>query len=158
MDDPTLRTQLEPLIRGEGAHLPVERALAGLPASLRGERPAGLEHSVWQLLEHIRIAQQDILEYALDPDWVSPSWPDGYWPADAAPASESAWDESLAAFRRDRERALALLRDPERDLTAPLPHAKQHNLLRQLLLLADHNAYHAGQIVDARRLLNAWNG
>lgn len=158
MDDRIIRTQLEPLVRGEGAHVTVERSLEGLPAGLRGERPDGLAHSVWQLLEHLRIAQEDILEYALDPDWVSPGWPEGYWPVDPVPPSAAAWDASLAALRRDRDRALELLRDPQRDLTAPLPHATQHNLLRQLLLLADHNAYHAGQIVDARRLLNAWNG
>jgi uncharacterized damage-inducible protein DinB len=156
MDEHVIRKQLEALVLGEGAHVPLERALDGLPAGLRGKRPTGLAHSVWELLEHIRIAQEDLLQYALDPDWVSPSWPDGYWPADPAPASAQVWDQSLDAFRRGRDEALALLRDSERDLTAPIPHAGRHTLVRQLMLLADHNAYHGAQIVDVRRALGAW--
>ncbi len=156
VDAGVLRTQLETLIRGEGAHVPVDRALEGLPAALRGTQPAGLAHSVWQLLEHIRIAQEDILQYALDPGWRSPSWPEGYWPADPEPPSEQAWGEALEAFQRDQDLALSLVRDPDRDLTSPIPHATRHTLLRQLLLLADHNAYHGAQIVDARRVLGAW--
>lgn len=156
MDDAVIRKQLESLILGEGAHVPVERALAGLPAELRGRVPAGLAHSVWQLLEHIRIAQEDLVRYALEADWTSPDWPGGYWPSDPEPPSAHAWDRSLEDFRDDRDRALALVRDGGRDLTAPLPHAGQHTLLRQLMLLADHTAYHAAQIVDARRVLGAW--
>ena len=156
MDEHVIRSRLEALVLGEGAHLGIEQAIEGLPEELRGKRPPGLAHSVWQLLEHIRIAQQDLLQYALDPGWSSPPWPEGYWPSDPAPASSQAWERSLQAFRGQRDEALALLRDAGRDLTAPLPHAPQHDLLRQLMLLADHNAYHVGQIVDARRALGAW--
>jgi len=156
MDEHVIRTRLEALVLGEGAHVGLERALEGLPVELRGKRPPGLVHSVWQLLEHIRLAQEDLLQYALDPDWTSPPWPEGYWPPEPAPASSQAWERSLEAVRAERDRALELLHDTGRDLTAPLPHARQHDLLRQLMLLADHNAYHCAQIVDARRALGAW--
>lgn len=156
MDDAIIRKQLGSMVRGEGAHVPVDTAIEGLGADLRGQVPPGLAHSVWQLLEHIRIAQEDLLQYALDPGWRSPSWPEGYWPSDPEPPSAAAWDASVASFRQDRDAALELVQDASRDLTAPLPHAPQHNLLRQLLLLADHNAYHGAQIVDARRALGAW--
>ena len=156
MDDAVIRKQLEKLVLGEGAHVPLERTLADLPAELRGRVPPGLPHSVWQLLEHVRIAQEDLVQYALDPDWASPDWPAGYWPADPEPSSERAWSRSLEDYRAGRDRALALVRDAGRDLTAPLEHARQHNLFRQLMLLADHTAYHAAQIVDARRALGSW--
>jgi hypothetical protein len=154
--DDVVRQQLEGLVRGEGAHVSVGGALEGLPEALRGRVPDGLAHSAWQLLEHLRIAQEDLLQYALDPEWTSPSWPDGYWPADPQPASDAAWQDSVRAFERDRELALSLVRDAERDLTAPLTHTPGHTLLRQLLLLADHNAYHGAQLVDVRRALGAW--
>jgi len=154
--DDVIRQQLEVLVRGEGAHVSVDGALAAFPAALRGRVPEGLAHSAWQLLEHMRIAQEDLLEYALDPAWVSPSWPDGYWPSDPRPASDGAWQESVHAFEHDRDRALALVRDAATDLTAPLAHTPGHTLLRQLLLLADHNAYHGAQVVDVRRALGAW--
>jgi len=156
MDDTIVREQLETLVSGEGAHVPLEQALADLPDALRGQRPAGLEHSLWELLEHLRIAQEDLLRYALEPGWSSPSWPDGYWPATPEPPSDDAWQASLAAVLRTRDEARALARDQARDLTAPLAHARHHSLLRQLLLLADHNAYHVGQMVDVRRVLGAW--
>jgi len=156
MDDAVIRKQLEKVVLGEGAHVPIERTLAGLPAELRGRVPQGLAHSAWQLLEHIRIAQEDLIQYALDADWVSPDWPGGYWPADPEPPSEHAWEKSVEDLRTGLGRALELVRDPGRDLSAPLPHARQHNLFRQLVLLADHNAYHGAQVVDVRRALGAW--
>ncbi len=156
MDDGVIRDQLERLVLGEGAHVPLERALAGLAAEHRGRVPEGLAHSIWQLLEHIRIAQEDLIQYALDPDWRSPDWPAGYWPGDPEPPSESAWTNSVGAWRQGRDLALELVRDHDRDLTAALPHARHHTLFRQLVLLADHAAYHAAQVVDARRALGAW--
>lgn len=156
MDDAIVRERLAALVLGEGAHVSLERALEGLPEPMRGQRPPGLEHSPWELLEHLRLAQQDLLRYSLDPDWRSPKWPEGYWPDTPEPPSPEAWEASLEALRRDRREALALVRDRQRDLTAPLPHAPQHNLLRQLMLLGDHDAYHVGQIVDVRRALGAW--
>jgi hypothetical protein len=156
MQESIIREQLEALVRGEGAHVSVEGALEGLPEALRGRVPAGLSHSAWQLLEHMRIAQEDLLQYALDPDWTSPTWPEGYWPPDPEPASNGAWEQSVSALRRDRDLALSLVRDTGRDLTAPLAHTPGHTLLRQLMLLADHNAYHGAQLVDVRRALGAW--
>lgn len=156
MNDAVIRMQLEQLVLGEGAHVPVERALADLPAELRGRVPQGLAHSVWQLLEHIRIAQEDLVQYALEPAWVSPDWPGEYWPSESEPPSDHAWRKGIEDFRAGRDLAIELVRDESRDLTAPLPHASSHNLFRQLMLLADHNAYHAAQIVDARRALGAW--
>lgn len=154
--DDVVREQLETLVRGEGAHVSVDGALEDLPEALRGRVPDGLAHSAWQLLEHMRIAQEDLLQYALDPDWTSPSWPADYWPSDPQPASDRAWLDSVRAFERDRDLALSLVRDAGRDLTAPLAHTPGHTLLRQLVLLADHNAYHGAQLVDVRRALGAW--
>lgn len=156
MDDSAIRKQLEQLILGQGAHVPVERALANLPREHRGTVPTGLVHSVWQLLEHIRIAQEDLIQYAVDPAWQSPEWPQGYWPTDPEPPDDGAWQRSLEDLRKGRDAAIALVRDAGRDLTAPLPHAPQHTLLRQLMLVADHAAYHGAQIVDTRRVLGAW--
>ena len=133
--------------------------MAALPAALRNRRPEGAEHSCWDLLEHLRLAQQDILEFSRDPDWVSPDWPDGYWPpagdADRAIDDEE-WQRSVEGFRRGLAEMEALVRDPERNLFAPFPWGDGQTLLRQALLVVDHNAYHLGQIVDVRRALGAW--
>lgn len=144
------------LLAGGQAHLDFEKAVAGLPAGLRGARPPGLPHSPWQLVEHLRIAQWDILQFTIDPAHVSPEFPDGYWPAGDAPPDSSAWDRSLAAFRADLQALRDLVADPTTDLVAPLPHAAGYTVLREALLVADHNAYHLGQLVDVRRLLGAW--
>ena len=153
--DDALREHLLYLLRGGGAHLDFEAAVAGLPAALRGARPAGVPHSPWRLLEHLRLAQWDILEFSRDPDHVSPPWPEGYWP-DSAPPDDRAWDASLAAFRADLEAMKALVADPESDLHTPFPHGNGQTLLREALLVTDHNAYHLGQLVLVRRLLGAW--
>jgi uncharacterized damage-inducible protein DinB len=155
MDDQVVREALVGLLTEGHAHVTVEKALADLPAELRGRRPAEGIHSVWEELEHLRIAQEDILRYTLDQSWESPDWPAGYWPAEA-PASEAAWTESIARFRADLAEVVALVRDPARDLTARLPKGQGRTYLRQVLLVADHNAYHLGQIVQARKLLGAW--
>ncbi len=155
MDEAILRHQLITLLSGEGAHVDVERAVAGLDPELRGRRPEGLAHSVWEQLEHMRITQEDILRYVLDPDWRSPAWPEGYWPATPQPPS-GGWEATLRGYRDDLADLKALTQDAGRDLTAPLPHAPRHTLLRELLIAADHAAYHTAQIVDARRALGAW--
>ena len=138
------------------AHPMPERVFADLDPRLRHERPDGAEHSVWELLEHLRLAQEDILQYVLDPAWDSPRFPEGYWPDPAQPPDEAAWAGSLAGFQKDLQALVALARDERIDLTAKLPHAPQHTYLRELLIAADHNAYHAGQVVDVRRALGAW--
>ena len=145
------------LLRGGGAHLDFDKVIAGLPAELRGMKPAGLPHSPWRLLEHLRIAQWDILEFSRDARHVSPSWPDGYWPEGDAPPDAAAWDRSVAAFRADLLAMQKLVADPATDLLAPLPHGQGQTVLREALLVADHNAYHLGQLVVVRRLLGAWS-
>ncbi|HLE85311.1 MAG TPA: DinB family protein [Thermoanaerobaculia bacterium] len=158
--DESLREHLLYLLGGGGAHLGFDQAVADLAPELRGRRPAGLPYSAWELLEHLRICQRDILEFSRDPEWVSPEWTLGYWPQGeraAEPPDEGAWDRSVAAFRADLEAMKALVRDPERDLHQPFPWGDGQTLLREALLVADHNAYHLGQLVAVRRLLGAWS-
>jgi hypothetical protein len=152
----SLREHLLYLLQGGGAHIDFDRAVADLPAGLRGGKVAGLPHTPWRLLEHLRIAQWDILEFCRNPRHVSPTFPEGYWPkADASP-DDAAWDESLAAFRADLRAMQDLVADPAMDLFAPLTHGQGQTVLREALLVADHNAYHLGQLIVVRRLLGAW--
>jgi uncharacterized damage-inducible protein DinB len=155
MDDQVMRDALIELLTKGNAHVAVGKALEGLKPELRAKRPGEGIHSVWEELEHMRIAQEDILRYTLDQGWDSPDWPQGYWPSDEAP-DEAAWKASVAQFEKDLQEVCALVRDPARDLTARLPQGQGRTYLRQVLLVADHNAYHLGQIVQARKLLGAW--
>ena len=157
-DDRAIREHLRELLGGGHAHLDFERAIADLPAELRGARPPGLPHTPWRLVEHLRIAQWDILRFSVDPHHVSPAFPDGYWPEGDAPPDPGAWDRSVAAFRSDLRAVMDLVADPETDLLATIPHGQGQTVLREALLVADHNAYHLGQLVTVRRLLGAWNG
>jgi len=157
MNDGVLRETLAKLLLEGHAHVSMEKAIAGLDPKLRGKRPAPEIHSVWEELEHLRIAQEDILRYTLDPKWGSPKWPDGYWPAKSEP-SDADWDDSVKRFKADLAEVASLARDAGRDLTAAIPHGEGRTYLRQVLLVADHNAYHVGQIVQARKLLGAWKG
>jgi uncharacterized damage-inducible protein DinB len=150
-----LRRHLEKLLSWEDAHVGFEAAVEAIPAPLRGRRPAGLPHSAWELLEHIRICQWDILDFCVNPGYVELRRED-YWPRDSSPASPEAWEESIAAFLRDRRKLEQMAEDPERDLFAAIPHGQGQTYLRELLLVADHNAYHIGQLVLLRRLLGAW--
>lgn len=156
MSDDALREQLVDLIRGGGAHLDFGEAVADLAPELRGRKPRGLPHTPWRLVEHMRLAQQDIVEFTRNRRWQSPPWPEGYWPEGDAPPSDTAWDRSVAGFREDRERMVALVRDPATDLFAPIPWGDGQTLLREAMLVADHNSYHLGQLVTVRRLLGAW--
>jgi hypothetical protein len=151
-----LRDHLLYLLRGGGAHLDFEAAVADLPANLRGAKPAGLPHTPWRLLEHLRLAQWDILEFCRNPKHVSPNFPDGYWPRGDAPPDADAWDRSVGAFRADLRAMQDMVADASSDLFAPIPHGQGQTLLREALLVADHNAYHLGQLVTVRRLLGAW--
>lgn len=154
--DDSLREHVLYLLQGGGAHLNFEKAVAGLPAELRGAKPAGLPYSAWQLVEHMRIAQWDILEFSRDPGHVSPPWPEGYWPADDSPPDAEGWERSLAAFRAGLKAMARLVAGPKTDLHAKIPHGDGQTILREALLVADHNAYHLGQLVLLRRLLGAW--
>lgn len=151
-----LRKELRELLEGGNAHQDFEGAVRDFPAALRGRRPKGLAYSGWELLEHMRITQRDILEFIRDPAYESPPWPEGYWPAAPAPPDAAAWDRAVAAFRADRQAILDLLADPSRDLIKPFPHGSGQNLLREALLVADHTAYHLGQLIAVRRLLGCW--
>jgi len=154
--DQALREHLLSLLSGKGAHLDFDAAVADLPPALRGVRPPGLPHSPWELLEHLRIAQWDILEFSRSPKHVSPDWPLGYWPAGAAPPDDVAWDNSVAAFHRDMQAMRQLVEDPGTDLYARISHGEDQTIMREALLVADHNAYHLGQFVLVRQLLGAW--
>ncbi|MBZ5699672.1 MAG: DinB family protein [Acidobacteriia bacterium] len=144
------------LLSGRGAHLDWKAAFAGIPPKLQGIRPEGLPHSAWELLEHMRIAQWDILEFSRDPKHVSPDWPAGYWPESPEPPSTKAWGKSLKTFARDLAAMKRLVVNPQTDLFARIPHGTGQTILREALLVADHNAYHLGQVIVLRRLLGAW--
>lgn len=151
-----LRRHVLDLLSGGHAHVDLEAALRGFPVKLRGKKPKGAPHTAWQLLEHIRIAQWDILEFSRNPKHVSPAWPQGYWPPTAAPPSAAAWNQSIRRVRADQRALEKLVADKKRDLFARIPHGTGQTLLREALLVADHNAYHIGQLVLLRRLLGAW--
>jgi hypothetical protein len=152
-----VREHLVRVLDWEDAHVGFDKAVAGLPAHARGERPPGFEHSAWQLLEHIRIAQDDILDFCVNATYVHAlAWPDDYWPKTPAPPDEAAWSASIAAYTRSRERLQQLAREVD-DLTASVPTGKPaQTYLRAILLAADHVAYHVGQIVAVRRALGVW--
>ena len=154
--DHALRDHVLYLLRGGGAHVGFEKAIDGIPPSLRGAKVAPVPHTPWRLLEHMRIALWDILEFCRNPAHVSPEWPAGYWPAGDAPPDDATWDQSVAQFRADMAAMEALVADPANDLFAPLPHGTGQTPLREALLVADHNAYHLGQLVVVRRMLGCW--
>jgi hypothetical protein len=156
--DSSLRKHLVDLLQGGGAHLSFDAAVARFPAALRGVKPAGAQHSGWQLIEHMRIAQWDILEFSRNPAHVSPEFPAGYWPGTETPPSARAWNHSLRTFRADLQAMIALVTKPSTDLFARIPHGSGQTILREALLVADHNAYHVGELVLLRRLLGAWHG
>jgi DinB superfamily len=151
-----LREHLTSLLSGRGAHLDAKASFAGIPPKLRGVRPTGMPHSLWELLEHMRIAQWDILEFSRVPKHVSPDWPAGYWPESPEPPNTKAWEKSLKLLDRDLAAMKKLVANPKTDLFARIPHGTGQTILREALLIADHNAYHLGQVVSVRRLLRAW--
>lgn len=156
MADEPMREHLTRLLTWQDAHVPFDAAVRGLPASLHGIVPQGAPYSCWQLLEHLRLTQLDILEFCRSSSYQEPTWPDDYWPGSPNPPSPEAWDQSIARYLRDRAELVRLAQDPEIDLFANIPHGSGQTYLRELLLVADHNAYHIGQLVLVRRLLGAW--
>jgi hypothetical protein len=154
--DKALREHVLYLLEGGGAHVKFDEVIAGIPPKVRGKKAAGLPHSLWMLLEHLRIAQWDILEFSRNAKHASPKWPEGYWPRTEAPSTAAAWNASIKKFRQDLKAMQDLVKHPKTDLFAPIPWGDSHTILREALLLADHNAYHLGQMLDARRLLGAW--
>jgi DinB superfamily len=154
--DKALREHVLYLLQGGGAHAKFDEVIADIPVKLLGQKPAGLPHSLWMLLEHMRIAQRDILEFSRNPKHVSPEWPGGYWPRTEAPPTAAAWNESVKKFCKDLKAMQDLVKSPTTDLFARIPWGDGQTILREALLVADHNAYHLGQTLDARRLLGAW--
>ncbi len=156
MNDKALRQHVVSLLNSGHAHANFDAAVKDTPPTLRGNKPAGAEHSPWQVLEHLRIALWDILEFARDAKHKSPEFPQGYWPSTQSPPNDEAWDKSAAAFRSDLETLIKLVSDEKTDLFAKIPHGDGQTVLRQALVAADHNAYHLGELVLLRRELGAW--
>lgn len=150
------RMELAAALGGKGAHVDFEDVLRNFPPELRGKKPDGVPHTPWQLLEHIRIAQTDILDFCINPNYKELKWPDEYWPKNPAPPDDAAWEESIAGYRRDSETLKNLITDPARDLHARIPHGDGQTLFREALLVVDHNSYHLGQLVFVRQLLGIW--
>jgi hypothetical protein len=157
-NDKQLRQQLAKALDWHEAHADLAASVKNFPAELRGEVPAGLPHSAWQLLEHIRIALWDMYEFCHNARHKSPEWPEGYWPKTAAPPNEEAWEHSIESIHENLEGMRKLITDPKHDLLAAIPGGSGQTLLREALLIADHNAYHLGQLVLVRKALGAWKG
>ena len=156
--DASLRQHLIELLKGGNAHVGFLDALENIPKRKRGAYGKGLPHTAWQLLEHLRIAQRDILEFSRNPKHISPDFPAGYWPSTPAPHDDAGWNQSIRAFRRDQLAMMRLISNRRLDLHAPFPWGDGQTLLREALLVADHNAYHLAQLVDLRRALGIWPG
>ena len=151
----SLRMQIVDAMRGHQAHIDLESALEKFPPDIRGRKPAGAPHSAWQLLEHIRIALHDILEFSRNPKHKSPEWPEGYWPKTEAPPDAKAWDGSVKAIQKDMAEFNQLVQDLQNDLFEPLAHGSGQTLLREALLVANHNSYHLGQLMFLKKTLLA---
>ena len=154
--DAVLRKHLAKLLDWQDAHVGFDAVVKNWPVMLRGVKPRGAPHTAWQLVEHVRLAQWDILEFSRDAKHVSPEWPEGYWPTTETPPSSTAWEKSLRAFRRDLKAMQKLVLNSTTKLFAPIPHGEGQTIFREAALIADHNSYHLGQLVLLRRLLGAW--
>jgi hypothetical protein len=155
-EDRILRKQLIPFLRGEGAHVDFASAIRNFPAEHYGTRPSGCPHSAWQLVEHIRLALHDLIEFSTNSNYTAPAWPADYWPEEAAPPSPTAWLKSVAAIQQDIEAFEHLIGDPASNLYAKIPWGDGQTLLHEALLAGDHTSYHTGQLVLLRQLLGIW--
>ena len=153
-----LRKHLLELLDGGSAHANFDAVIKDVSPKVRGQRPANFPHSLWMLLEHLRIAQEDILDFSINPKYKARKWPDDYWPQSPEPPSDAAWDKSVREFRRDLKKIQDLVADPKTDLFAKIPWGEGQTILREALLVADHNSYHLAQLLDVRRLLGDWKG
>jgi hypothetical protein len=151
----SLRKHLANLLDMKGAHVNLDAALSGFPVAHRGTKPAGAPHSAWQLLEHMRLAQEDILDFSRNPKYKEKNFPEDYWPATEAPPSEAAWDKSIKQFQKNLKEMQELVADTKLDLLVKLPHGTGQTLLREAMLVADHNAYHLGQLMFLRKMIEA---
>jgi DinB family protein len=155
-NDKSLRKHLTKLLEASEAHPDFQTASKKLPLDIQSKKPEGADHSAWELLEHMRIAQWDILEFTRNPKHKSPEFPKGYWPGKSQPNNDAAWGKSVKAFEADLKAMVEIVTDPAYDLFAEIPHGDGQTILREALLLADHNAYHLGQLVQLRKQLGAW--
>ena len=158
VQDKPLRQELSAYLQGDQAHASLAAAVKGMPASLLDKKPEGSPHNAWQMLEHIRIALHDLLEFCTNPKYQTPKWPDDYWPKDASPRSSAAWDHSVAAIHHDLKSLDKLIQDPQTDLTAKIPWGDGQTILREILLAGDHTSYHVGQLILLRKQLGVWKG
>ena len=157
-DDQVLREQLLALLKGGNAHMGLEEAVAEFPSKDYNHRPRQVKYTFWHLLEHIRMVQHDILEFVRDPNYVSPQWPEGYWPGENELANQDRWDQTIRGIQKDHAEILGMVGDTNTNLTAPLPHAPDYNLLREVLLVTDHMAYHLGEFAILRQVVGNWPG
>ncbi len=155
-NEDTVRKQLVALLEGGHAHMPFDEAVADFPLESINMQLPGSSYTPWRLLEHMRIAQWDILRFIVDPKHVSPQWPEGYWPPEGSQAGRNEWDKTIQGFRADLQALQELVRDPATDLVAPIPHAPDYTVLREILVAADHNAYHVGEFALFRQVLDPW--
>jgi hypothetical protein len=156
IDDSAVRDLVSRLLAWEDAHVGFDKAVNGIPVALRGKRPSRLPYSPWQLIEHMRITQHDILDFCRNPSYQQNTWPEAYWPSSAAPPSARSWTESIRQYRADRQALQDLAGDPTIDLAAKIPHGSGQTYLREIILAADHTAYHVGELLVVRRLLGIW--
>jgi hypothetical protein len=154
--DQALRKHLIELLDGGHAHASFDQVIENFPANFSGEIPKGLQHSAWMLLEHMRLAQWDILDFSRNPKYKEMKWPDDYWPKTPAPPDAKAWDKSIQSFHDDLEAMKKLVSDPKTDMFANIPWGSGQTILREAMLVADHNSHHLGQLIDVRRLLGIW--
>jgi hypothetical protein len=155
-NDQVFREQILQLLTGRNAHYTFEDAVADFPMEAINRRPPNVPYTPWHLVEHLRIAQWDILEFMRDPDHISPEWPKGYWPDPQAATNPAGWQQSLDRFRADLAAIETIVQDPKLDITAELPHAAGYTYLREFLLVADHNAYHIGEFAILRQIMSTW--
>ena len=156
MNDKNFRKNLTELLKGGSAHISIKKALENINPEIRNFRPEPNIHSLYEEIDHIRIAQEDIYRYTVHEGWESPDWPDGYWPDNNDDMNEEIWNSTYKRFFNDLERVIELVNDSNFDLTAEIPHGEGRTYLREILLIADHNAYHIGKIVDIRKILGNW--
>jgi hypothetical protein len=154
--DTVLREQLLALLRGGNAHMNLDQAVADFPMDHINTRPPNVSYTPWHLVEHLRRTQLDILEFIRDPDYVSPEWPKGYWPDQDETTDRAGWEKSILEFRADLESIMELVKDPHTDFFSPIPHAPGYTIFREVLLVADHNAYHIGEFAILRQVMNTW--
>lgn len=155
-DQSRIRELLLEQLNGRNAHVDFQKAVENLSITDLGIKPEQFPHTIWELVEHIRIAQHDIVAFSKDPGYESPSWPEGYWPESDKPTGPDEWEKSLEAIERDHRAMVELVKDKDRDLLAPLKHGDGQTLFREAMLIVDHNSYHIGQIVQMRRVMDIW--